>query len=162
MRFHSAFNGHRVYNPFLNLEPSLRHMFEPQESAASAKAAPVLLPACDISESESHFFLTLDVPGVQLEDIKIEVKGDQLAIEAARKTPGEAKATRHLSERSFGVYSRRFSLGEGVDQENIEAALKDGVLRIALAKAKAVKPKTIKIVSGDSARAHAEPVSHEI
>jgi HSP20 family protein len=108
----------------------------------------VFTPACDLEETESHYLLSLDLPGVTREDIKIETVKDQLLVAAERKAEKSEK-TIHLKERGRGTFYRAFSLGSAVDAERIEALYQDGVLRIAVPKAESAKPRLI-AVKGDA------------
>lgn len=110
----------------------------------------VLTPACDIEETESHYLVSLDMPGISKEDIRIETKGDQLMVSAERKHESKEKnGSRFVSERSYGKFYRAFSVGNSIDRDHVEAVYKDGVLRIALPKAEETKPKQIPIGSDD-------------
>jgi HSP20 family protein len=90
------------------------------------------------------------MPGIAKEDIEIEVVEDQLVISGERKLDRkESSANRFFSERGYGKFHRAFTLGTSVDQEKIEAVYRDGVLRVAVPKAEAAKPKQIKIQAED-------------
>jgi HSP20 family protein len=87
-------------------------------------------PSADVEETPTHFLLTLDVPGVPRDDLKIEVREDQLSITGKRR--GEA-------------FQRAFRLPAQVDAHGIEAELRDGVLTVALPKAEEAKPRQITV-----------------
>lgn len=121
-----------------------------QRDARRFHSGAVLTPACDVEESPSHFLISLDMPGISKENIQIEVKDDQLVVTAERsREKTENGAGRHWSERSYGKFHRTFTLGEKVKQDGIEAVYRDGVLRIALAKADEVKPQKISVSDED-------------
>ena len=86
----------------------------------------------NIEETEEHFLLTIDLPGVKKNDLKIETTGDGLSIRALR---GERQ------------YQKNFRLPESVRSESIEAHYEDGVLTVLLPKVEAVKPRTVEIQS---------------
>ena len=100
-------------------------------------------PAGDISETESHYMVSFDMPGVKKEDIKIETRGSQLIVK------GERRNEQKNGGRSYGKFERSFNLSEAINAEKIEAHYEDGVLSIALPKAEATKPKTIEIQTGN-------------
>jgi HSP20 family protein len=103
-------------------------------------------PACDVEEGEDHFLLTLDMPGVQKDEIKLEVMDNQLLISGERKQEAKKKTDgAWYSERRFGKFHRTFSLPPGVDAEKVQASYQDGMLRIAIPKAASAKPRQIKI-----------------
>ena len=98
-------------------------------------------PACDIDESEDHYMLSFDMPGVKKEDLKIEVEGNNLIISGERQS---TSATYH-SEKYYGKFERSFTLPTSINAEKIEAHYEDGVLNIALPKAEHAKPRSIQI-----------------
>lgn len=110
-----------------------------------------LSPACEIEESEEHYLLSLEVPGIKKEDLKIEFVDNQLVISGERHSE-EKKRKDHFyySERRGGKFSRSFKLPVGVDAEKVEAQYQDGVLKIYVPKAESAKPRQIKILGGSS------------
>jgi HSP20 family protein len=95
-------------------------------------------PSCDISETDDHYLVSFDMPGVKKDDLVIEVKNNQLIISGERR--------RH--EKAHGKFERTFNLPTTVNVEKIEAQYEDGVLNIALPKADAAKARTIEIQNG--------------
>lgn len=104
-------------------------------------------PACDIEETENHYLMTFDVPGMAKSDIHIEVKDGELHLSGERKFESKTKTS---SERFFGKFYRTFTLPENVNANAIEAHCENGVLAIAIPKPEAVKPKQVKIEEGKS------------
>lgn len=108
-------------------------------------------PSCDVKETEGHYLLNFDVPGVNKDDIQIEMKDNQLVVKGERKEEHtENNGTRHFSERIYGSFSRTFTLPTAIDSDKIEASYSDGVLHISVPKAESAKPRQIKIGSGPS------------
>lgn len=109
-------------------------------------------PNCDINESESHFMVSFDMPGVKKEDIKIEVKDKHLFIsgERHREIKEEQRGSTLRHERMYGKFERTFVLPSLIDTEKIEAQFENGVLNIALPKAESAKARTIQIQSEQS------------
>lgn len=105
----------------------------------------VFHPACDVEETDSHYVMSVDIPGVSKKDINIEVKDNQLFISGERKAE---RKERGVSERTHGKFHRIVTLPSGIDAEKIEAQYQDGVLTVALAKAESAKPRQIKITEG--------------
>lgn len=105
-------------------------------------------PDCDMEENASHYVLHLDVPGIGKDDFQIELTNNVLTISGERKYERRAEGSKHLVERSYGRFSRSFSLPDTVDAEKIEAQCANGVLTIALAKAETAKPRKIKVQDG--------------
>jgi HSP20 family protein len=101
-------------------------------------------PSADVHETEGHYMINFDIPGVKKEDIKIEMRGNQLEISGERKDE-----LKNGKGRSYGKFERSFTLPETVNAEKIEAHYEDGVLSLALPKAETAKPKTIEIQTGN-------------
>lgn len=103
-------------------------------------------PSCDVQETEGHFLLNFDVPGVNKDDIQIDIKDNQLFVRGERKVEHtENQGTRHFSERIYGTFSRAFTLPTSIDSDKIEASYSDGVLHISVPKAESAKPRRIQI-----------------
>jgi HSP20 family protein len=114
----------------------------------AADAAPVRRPAIDVTESASAYVVTLDVPGVALEDIKVSIDGRAVSIvaEARAETPAAdapadttAEAPKAgerviLRERATASFARSFTLQSEIDQAASQAKLDNGVLTLTLAK----------------------------
>jgi HSP20 family protein len=106
-------------------------------------------PACEVSEAEDHFLMSVDLPGMKKEDIKIELTGDVLSISGERKRESHdsnRKVQRY--ERSYGFFKRSFTLPSSVEADKVEARYEDGVLELYLPKSQAAKSRQIEIQSG--------------
>lgn len=104
-------------------------------------------PAVDVNESADHYLMTVDLPGFKKDDIKIEMNDNVLTISGERRretSPEEEKKT-HRFERSYGSFTRSFSLPTTVSAEKIEANYEDGVLSLYLPKTPVAKARTIQI-----------------
>lgn len=106
-------------------------------------------PNFDVEETDQAFLLTVDLPGVKKDDVKVDLSDNVLTISGERKHEHESKAkgTRRF-ERSYGSFQRSFTLPSGVDANAVEASLEDGVLRIALPKSEQSKSRAIQVQSG--------------
>jgi HSP20 family protein len=92
-------------------------------------------PAVDIVEKDNAFEVTADVPGFDDKSIEVQVVNGSLWIKGERKSEKEERQKGyHLSEREFGSFQRCFRLPDGIDTDNIEATLKQGVLMVTLPK----------------------------
>ena len=110
-----------------------------------------LTPRMDIAETAKGYELIADLPGLQDKDVDISVSNDVLTITGERSYEQESDGRNvHLSERGFGTFKRSFSLPDDVDQEQIQARLKNGVLAIFLPKTEEVEPpsRQIKVKTG--------------
>lgn len=106
----------------------------------------VFHPHTDIEETENHYVVNIDIPGVAKKDLNIEVRDEQLVVSGERKS---AKKEAGFSERVYGKFQRVIALPTGIDPEKIEAQYEDGVLAVAIPKAESVKPRQIKIGEGN-------------
>lgn len=130
--------------------PVLDRLFEDTFEGENRRvhSAELVTPACDVEETPSHFLISIDMPGVAKDQIRIETKEDQLIVSAERSRE-KSESRGHWTERSYGKYQRSFTLGKSVRKDEIEAVYQDGVLRIALAKAEEVKPRQIEVKTDD-------------
>jgi HSP20 family protein len=104
------------------------------------------LPSFDIKETAQGFVFIADLPGVRQEDLEINLTGSRLTVTGKRE-PEERKEGENFfaTERSFGGFSRTFSLPEGVDPNAVGAELKNGVLTLTVPKVPEVQPRKISI-----------------
>ncbi len=107
------------------------------------------VPAVDVYEDEHNVTLKLEVPGIDEKDIDVRVENNTLTVRGERKLEKEEKEENfHRIERSYGSFSRSFTLPSTVDAEKVEADYDKGVLKIRLAKKAEAKPKQIKVNIG--------------
>jgi HSP20 family protein len=105
-------------------------------------------PAINIWTNEDGQLITAEMPGVNPEDLHIDVTGDALSISGERKQIEMPEGARyHRRERSFGTFSRTVQLPFMIDPSNVEASFENGVLQIRLPRAEADKPKKIQVKS---------------
>ena len=103
--------------------------------------------ATDIKENADGYLLQLDVPGVALDQINIELENDFIKVSGERVSRFKSDNNNRL-ERNFGKFTRKFRLPKAVDREAIEAKLDQGVLEVFIPKAEELKPKKIKVSGG--------------
>lgn len=121
---------------------------EKQEVASPAEQTTpglVFTPAVDIFETEKELTLLADMPGVKAEDLTIDLRENILTLAADTAHVGSPDEQELLSEYEYGRYYRQFTLGEMIDQANIDAKLTDGVLRLTLPKIEKATPKKITV-----------------
>jgi HSP20 family protein len=99
-------------------------------------------PASDIYETESGYVIAMDLPGIDREALELDVDENRLVVKGTREV---AESRQHRTERPRGKFLRTFSVPASVDQANIGAEYKDGVLQIRLPKRSEQKPKRIDI-----------------
>lgn len=92
-------------------------------------------PRVDICESDGTYLFKADIPGLSREDVTVTLSGDTLTIEGQRRQEQEEhKPHFHRLERSYGSFSRSFSLPEDADLQHVEAHCENGELTIRIAK----------------------------
>jgi HSP20 family protein len=100
----------------------------------------------DLVESDDHYLLKADLPGMKQEDVAIEFNDGTLTIAGERKAEYERKEKGFFRlERSFGKFSRSLTLPEGIDPDKIQAEFHDGVLEVTIPKPEQRKPRRIEV-----------------
>jgi HSP20 family protein len=103
-------------------------------------------PAFEIKETKEGYMFKADVPGIAEKDLDISRTGNRLTIGGKRESEKEEKGdTFYTMERSYGSFTRSFTLPEGVDGDHIHADLKDGVLTLMVPKLPESQPQKIVI-----------------
>jgi HSP20 family protein len=93
-------------------------------------------PAVDVLETEDAYLIFAELPGVQRDEIQLQVRDRRLEISGRRQTLGENRNFLRM-ERSYGPFRRTFDLGAPVDVDAISAAFEAGVLRVLVPKRQA-------------------------
>ena len=103
-------------------------------------------PAVDILETEHQLVVKADLPDVNPQDLDIRVENNILTIRGERKFENEVNEENYLRvERSYGSFSRSFSLANSVKSDAIKADYQNGVLTLSIPKREEAKPKQIKV-----------------
>jgi HSP20 family protein len=106
------------------------------------------VPAMDIKETEDRFEVTLDLPGLESDDLELSVDDGLLKVKGERSTSSEETDERfHKVERRYGSFARTVRLSRAVDVERIEASFDKGVLTITVPKREEARPRTIEVVA---------------
>ena len=134
-------------------EPISRALSNLAGSVHADHLAP-LVPAADIVEKDDAWVYSLDLPGVPLDAIDIEIKGDILTVSAKRDTQEEVNKDNYTYfERSVGSFQRTFSLPADIDPERVSANSTNGVLEISVGRKEHEAPRKIavtpKVSEGD-------------
>lgn len=128
-------NSLSTFDPFREFEELERAFFGNRDTKLKAFST-------DIKDAGSEYVLEADLPGVNKEDIKLDLENGILTITAERHSEYEEndkKGNFVRCERSYGSYSRSFDT-TGIDTEKIDAEFKNGVLKLTLPKLEEVKP----------------------
>jgi HSP20 family protein len=95
----------------------------------------VWAPRTDLSETDDAFRIRLDVPGMEKDDITINLQNNTLTVSGERSSERKEEGEEYVRvERAFGNFHRTFTLPDAVDPENVEAAYDNGVLTIHVPK----------------------------
>ena len=138
--------GLDLYDPFRQMEALEQAFFG--EPFGRFFAAPAFEGfRTDITDEGDHYLLETDLPGFDKKDIRLEILGDTLTLQAERRSRQEKKdkADKVIrQERSYGAYTRQFDLSN-VEAEGIQAQYENGVLRLTLPKKEKKQPKSRQI-----------------
>lgn len=124
-----------------------KQMQTSEQPAASADQ-PTLLPPVDIYENDTGITVCVDLPGISKERLGVRVDGDNLVIEGKASASGPSGMELQYAEIRNPSYRRSFTLSRELDPANIEAVMKDGVLRLHIPKSEAAKPRRIDVRVG--------------
>ena len=109
------------------------------------------VPAMDLVETDDHFVLRADLPGMSQDDVKIELEDNVLTLSGERGAEHETNQEGYYRvERAYGNFSRSLTLPKGVDADAVSASFDRGVLEVRIPKPEAAKPKRIEIAVGDA------------
>jgi HSP20 family protein len=141
----------RTFDPFRLMRDMMR--LDPFGDLLPTIERQVFAPSVEVRENKDEFVFCADLPGVKKDDLDVSVTGNRLTISGKRESDvtDQDEADRYYAyERSYGTFSRSFTLPEGADLENLDAQLKDGVLRIGIPKRPEVQTKKIDIKATES------------
>lgn len=104
------------------------------------------LPRTNIAEDQTSYLVSLELPGIDEQDIDVQVEGDRLVVRAERKSETEEKDRKwHRVEHRYGAISRVVSLPKDARADAIEAVYRRGVLSLTIPKAEEAQPRKIQI-----------------
>ena len=103
-------------------------------------------PTCNMKENDREYTLEFDIPGIDKNDIKIEVVDNRITISGERKISSEGKDDKHyLSETNYGSFMRSFHLPTAIDENKVDATYEDGVLQVKVPKSESSHSRKIKV-----------------
>ncbi|MES3628588.1 MAG: Hsp20/alpha crystallin family protein [Longimonas sp.] len=112
----------------------------------SESTARMWAPRTDMVETADNYEIHLDLPGMSKDDLKINMQERQLTVSGERRHEARNEDDEFVRvERAFGHFHRSFTLPQSIQEDNIEAAYEDGVLKITVPKAEESKPRQISI-----------------
>lgn len=108
--------------------------------------------AFDVKETKDAYLFKADLPGIKDKDLEVTVTGNRLNVSGKREEEKEEKSDRYYTyERSYGSFSRSFTLPEGAELDKLRASLDQGVLTITVPKTPEAQPKKIQVKTETSA-----------
>ncbi len=133
-------------SPLSNLRDQFGRLFEVAFNERQPESFNDWSPALDAFEDKDKYVVSLEVPGLKKEEIKVVVHDGVLTVSGERKFEKETKeGTVHRAERTYGKFSRSVTLPAAVKADQVAASYKDGVLTVEVPKAEEAKPKSIEI-----------------
>jgi HSP20 family protein len=123
--------------------------FDTPTGSAGNGGARRWLPAMDLVETDDHFVLRADLPGLSEGDVNVELEDNVLTVSGERKAERESRREGYYRiERASGNFQRSLTLPEGVNAEAIEASFDKGVLEVRIPKPEERKPRKVAISVG--------------
>jgi HSP20 family protein len=114
--------------------------------ASAASAGAQWLPQVDIREESDRFVIRADLPGVDPQDIEVQMDKGVLSIQGERKADAVAEGAHYTRvERRNGSFNRRFALPDSADADGIVASGRNGVLEISIPKKPQATPRRIRV-----------------
>jgi HSP20 family protein len=116
----------------------------------SSVVTSTLFAPTDVSEDENALQITMELPGVDPENVRLSLENNVLTIRGEKQQEIDENNERvHRSERVYGIFERTFVLPNTVDAERIEARFENGVLIVRIPKAERARPREIRVSSGE-------------
>ncbi len=142
------------------MSPALAHALglHGQRQGATIGGTPAWMPPLDISERKDAYLITVELPGVELDDVQITMEGSLLTIQGERHFAHDSSEQQfHRIERRYGSFRRSITLPAHVMTDAVQATAGGGVLQILVPKAEEAKPKQIQVRPTDNLEAATTP-----
>ena len=134
-----------IYNPFREFETLANRLFTNSPAPSNGESRP-WIPQVDITEDETGYTITSDLPDVPKEAVKVTVEDGVLTVRGERKWEKKTDSTKvHLVERSYGSFTRSFRLPDDAAGDKVTATFKEGVLKVTLPKREELKPRQVEV-----------------
>lgn len=104
------------------------------------------MPAMDVYETEDEIVATLELPGIEPDDVEVSVEDSTLSIVGKRELSSEVKEeSYHRVERRYGSFARAVTLPQTADTDKVRASFDKGVLTVEIPKVEKAKPRKIEV-----------------
>jgi HSP20 family protein len=132
-----------------SLQSEMNRLFDTFFGGNDTRGVRRWVPAMDLVETDDHLVLRADLPGLDQDDVSIEIKDGVLTVSGQRQAEREEKAEGfHRVERAYGSFSRSLSMPQGVDPDKVAAEFDKGVLEVRIPKPEERKPHRVAIGAG--------------
>jgi HSP20 family protein len=148
-------------NPFRSLQRQMNNLFtdiwNPTDvfnsgdyfSGLGTNQMTNFIPAVDVEETDNEYRMTIDLPGLKKEDVRVEVQNNQLIVSGERRQEQDNERGRsHFRERSYGSFVRAMTLPSNLNPDTVEANFENGVLTLTIPKTEESRPRQIQINQG--------------
>ncbi|MBW2478519.1 MAG: Hsp20/alpha crystallin family protein, partial [Deltaproteobacteria bacterium] len=136
----------RFRSPLEELHRMRQQLDQMFDDTPSQRVSAGVFPLINLSEDRDNYYVRAELPGVNGEELDIQVTGKNLAISGERKIAAEEESARyHRREREAGTFSRMIGLPGDIDSDKVDAKLENGILSIVVSKAEVAKPKQISV-----------------
>jgi HSP20 family protein len=120
-----------------------------QQQGSGRATTTAWAPALDISERKDAYLVTVELPGVELDDLQVTLEDGLLTVQGERHFAHDSSEQQfHRVERRYGAFRRSITLPAHVQADAVEASFEDGVLQVLVPKAEEAKPKRIEVRPG--------------
>jgi HSP20 family protein len=137
------------WDPFLDLVAMSNRLHRSLENPVTARTEDAFgawVPPVDIFERQDHLVIRAEVPGLRREDMDVRIENGVLTLHGERQREADVTEDNAFRlERTYGAFTRSFSLPRTVDASKVSAAYKDGVLEVSVPKVETAKPKRVEI-----------------
>ncbi len=134
----------RFPDPFEMMRDLMR--WDPFAELGTGRGELGFVPTFEVKETRDAYQFKADLPGIREDDLEISLTGNRLTVAGKREEEQRNEDDRYYAyERSYGSFSRSFTLPEGVDVDHAEAGLHQGVLTVSIPKKPEVKPRKIEV-----------------
>jgi HSP20 family protein len=143
----------REYTPFWSLQREIDRLFDDftrgfPTFSSTGGGGQELMPAMDVTETDTEIELTAELPGLEEKDVQINLADNVLTIRGEKRSERDEKTKDvHVVERSYGSFYRTLELPPGVDPDKIKASIAKGVLKVVVPKPAPAQVKTISVKS---------------
>lgn len=136
----------KTMDPFWNLQREINSLFNQNYPFPDYFPNETYHPQIDVSETDKEFQLVAELPGIDKDDIEIEVKDNTIFISGEKNTSNEAGNNGVITkERFHGTIERTYTFSSEIDPEKISAKMKNGILEVNLSKTEQTSQKSRKI-----------------